>query len=66
MYAFGTEAARAGYLTAIRSPRKTYGYAIKNTSTGDVAMWFRYKRDAVRKIHALATCPNYKGERYEP
>ena len=55
-YPWTTEEAREGNLSVIGYYKD--GFKLRNTRTGDVAMWFKRKKDAVKKITDLANCPN--------
>lgn len=57
-YSWDTQQARLGNLSVVKSRTKTYGYSLHNKFTGETAMWYKHKRDAIKKIEDLRNCPN--------
>lgn len=60
IYPWSTENARLNNLTVVKhnSIFRKYGYSLKDRATGQIAMWFKYKRDAIKKIDELFNCPH--------
>ena len=52
--------AREGNITVIRSTHRSYGYSLYNRRLGKWFMWFKYKRDALKKIEEIKTYGRYQ------
>jgi len=53
LYPWSTDNAKLGNIIVVKSTYRNYGYSLKDLASGQVATWYRYKRDALKRIEQL-------------